>query len=183
MKKTEPIGKASTLRSSAPVATIPSIIGPWDPDTRADSLDPYQASDIGLAEWGVEHAWRPNGDNRCWEHPYRKVAGMSWSGYALASRVLGITEWWNHPAFFAYVDRYMSVMAGQDERTHNQFQEDMWETWRASSSATPSRPADFPQANPKIANPAQRLACGFHRVKREVIRLPVVCRHQYPSDC
>ncbi len=112
--------------------TNPDLYGPWSPDGRISGPQPFVASDIGLAEWGVEHAWQPSGDCKNWELPYRQVAGMSWSGYALASRVLGISGLWNHPAFFDYMDRYMNYLNGQPDRTHNEFQADMWDTFRSA---------------------------------------------------
>ncbi len=105
------------------------LYGNWEPDTRA-VLEPYQQSDIGVAEWGVEHVHTPGGDNRTWHLPYRGVAGMSWSGYILASRALGFRNLWNHQALFDYMDRYMTIMQGNPDRTHNAFQAAMWDSFR-----------------------------------------------------
>jgi hypothetical protein len=109
----------------------PGLYGVWSPDTRAAAL-PYTASDVAnsLAEWGVEHVHNPTGDNRSWVL-YRGVTGVSWSGFVLASRILGIRQLWNHQALFDYMDRYMAY-PGNENRAYNEFQAFMWDNYRSS---------------------------------------------------
>lgn len=100
----------------------------WDPDTRAP-VAPYEVSDIGMAEWGITHASRPEADNRDWAATYRTTNAPAWHGYVLASRALGIVDLWNHPALFDYIDRWA---ASDGEVGLNDLQREMWATYRAS---------------------------------------------------
>lgn len=93
---------------------------------------PYTEADLGKPEWGINHVWNPRADNNNWDAIYRVTCGVSWSGYLLASRILGIQNDWNHPPIFDYMDRYMELNADLDIRTANQFQARMWDTYRAS---------------------------------------------------
>lgn len=102
-----------------------------DADPRTP-LIPYIEADLDKPEWGINHVWNPNADNGNWDAIYRTTCGISWSGYILASRILGIQNDWNHPPIFDYMDRYMELTAGQDARTANQFQARMWDTYRNS---------------------------------------------------
>lgn len=105
------------------------------PHSDADPRSPliqYTEADLGKAEWGINHVWNPNADNNNWLAMYRDTCGMSWSGYILASRILGIEADWNHPPIFDYMDRYMELNAGLSIRTYNGFQASMWDTYRSS---------------------------------------------------
>ena len=46
---------------------------------------------------------------------YRFVCSRGWAGAALAARLMGATDLWDHPAYFDYVDRYIKeeVAAGK----------------------------------------------------------------------
>lgn len=101
-----------------------------DHDTRSAYI-PYVTADLGAAEWGINHAWNPEADNANWNAIYRDVCGIGWSGYVLASRIMNAAAHWNHPPLIAYMDRYMQRMTGDEERTYNDFQEAMWDTYRA----------------------------------------------------
>ena len=49
------------------------------------------------------------GENNGWKSEgYRLLNGPTWVGQALAARLLGAVELWNHPAFFDYVDRWVA---------------------------------------------------------------------------
>lgn len=38
---------------------------------------------------------------------YRRLTTFAWVGQTLAARTLGMTSLWNHPSYFAYMDRWM----------------------------------------------------------------------------
>lgn len=77
------------------------------------ALDPgaetYRQEDVGMAEWGIRHRWEPNQDNRNWGAIYRAVVGPGMMGPWLAGYLMGSQQTWNHPAAFAYMDRYATV--------------------------------------------------------------------------
>jgi hypothetical protein len=79
----------------------------WDPDSRAADKEPYETTDIGMAEWGVRHTKRPTADNRGWRTPYRVINGAVIPGFALAACMMGRREQWNHEAYFDYAVRSM----------------------------------------------------------------------------
>jgi hypothetical protein len=92
----------------------------------------YTDADLGKPEWGILHVWKPEADNNNWDAVYRPTCGMSWSGFVLASRIMGLRNAWNHPPLFDYMDRYMQLTVGTDTRTFNPFQARMWDTYRTS---------------------------------------------------
>ncbi len=56
---------------------------------------------------------------------YRRLNGPTWVGQALAARLTGMTDNWNHPAYFDYVDRWWS-----EEANANPLVTAMWEAYR-----------------------------------------------------
>jgi len=107
----------------------------WKPDKRAPVV-PYTAEDIGLAEWGIRHAYTPEADNKDWGATYREVNGAVIPGFALAARLMGLKEAWNHNAFFDYCDRYMQWFEGESPKLSNQpqpFLREMWRTYRPTA--------------------------------------------------
>ena len=56
---------------------------------------------------------------------YRKLNGPTWVGEALAARLTGMVDGWNHPAFFDYVDRWWD-----EEQQANDFVKSMWKQYR-----------------------------------------------------
>lgn len=42
------------------------------------------------------------------ENYRRCCTSVSWIGEALAARLIGVEKYWNHPAFFDYVKRWMT---------------------------------------------------------------------------
>jgi hypothetical protein len=73
--------------------------------------------------------------------PYRICcSSYSWVGQALAARLMGAVDLWNHPAYFDYVDRWVgepnswwygdTPPYGADYGFGGQFVRDMWETHR-----------------------------------------------------
>jgi len=61
---------------------------------------------------------------------YRKLNGPTWVGQALAVRLLGAEELWNHPPFFDYVDRWC---AEEGDKAAAGLAKAMWETYRAKA--------------------------------------------------
>ncbi len=51
--------------------------------------------------------------------------GPTWVGEALAARLTGMVDAWNHPAFFDYVDRWW-----EEEQQANDFVKSMWKQYR-----------------------------------------------------
>lgn len=99
----------------------------WSPDPRGNTPEPYETNDIGLAEWGICHVHSPLGDNRAWEATYRRVNTPALCGFVLASRILGITDLWNHSPLVDYVDRW--VAAGE-EAGLTDIHKAMWAAYR-----------------------------------------------------
>lgn len=71
----------------------------------------YSAEHDGLPEWGFSHMDNPERDESAWDdNPYRRCCtANAWLGQALAARMMGLRQHWNHDAFFDYVDRYQQV--------------------------------------------------------------------------
>lgn len=95
----------------------------------------YTKEHDGLPEWGFAHVDEPQHDRAGWEdNPYRRCCTANgWVGEALAARMMGLQEAWNHPAFFAYMDRYLQVVPS--ERWHRAWvpwHAAMWDTYRAN---------------------------------------------------
>jgi len=68
-----------------------------------------------LAERGpYEHLHPSEWPGRMGEGYRRCCTSISWVGQALAARLMNATELWNHDAFFAYVDRWMT----EDDTEH-----------------------------------------------------------------
>ncbi|HUW08378.1 MAG TPA: hypothetical protein VM537_01555 [Anaerolineae bacterium] len=85
-------------------------------DVDAGRVRQYNTSDLGKADWGITHAKQPEQDNAHFDSIYRKCCtANSWVGSALAAMVMGMEVEWNHPAFFNYMDRYLTSIAIHDE--------------------------------------------------------------------
>lgn len=76
--------------------------------------------------------WKTYGDKRgnngLKAEAYRKLNGPTWVGQALAARLTGMVECWNHPPFFDYVDRWW-----RETQKANGFVKAMWTTYRAKA--------------------------------------------------
>ncbi len=93
----------------------------------------YTSASLNLPEWGNNHTTWPSNDNALWTHdPYRRCCtANAWVGQTLAARLMGLTTAWNHPAYFAYMDRFMQTeTVGQWTRSWDTWQESMWDTYR-----------------------------------------------------
>ena len=93
----------------------------------------YDASDIGLAEWGQRHADDPRLDRKPWTtDAFRRCCSANaWTGFVLATHIMGQREAWDHDALFTYVDRYMQIEErGAWTRSWSPFAERMWDRYR-----------------------------------------------------
>jgi len=70
------------------------------------------------------------GNNGLKAEAYRKLNGPTWVGQALAARLTGMVDHWNHPAFFDYVDRWY-----RETQSANDFVKSMWTTYRDRADA------------------------------------------------
>lgn len=103
----------------------------WKPDRRAP-VRPYAPADIGTPEWGIRHVENPRADNAHWGALYRDINNATIPAFALAARLMGLKDAWNHEPFFDYCDR---VMAGE-RAPHNRqsaFLEAMWTAYRPAA--------------------------------------------------
>jgi hypothetical protein len=94
----------------------------------------YQASDVGMPEWGNRHAVDPSQDVKDWEvDPYRTCCtANAWSGFVFAAIIMGQRNGWNHPPLFDYMDRYLRVERIEWRRFWDAgFTAQMWQTYRA----------------------------------------------------
>jgi hypothetical protein len=93
----------------------------------------YTADDAGMPEWGNRHGDDPQFDNKAWmgDHYRRCCTANAWSGFVLATRMMGLKATWGHDALFDYVDRYMQV-EGKEQwtRAWSPFTERMWDRYR-----------------------------------------------------
>ena len=93
----------------------------------------YRQEDVGMAEWGIRHNWYPFEDNRSWGGAvYRTVVGPGMMGPWLAAYLMGAQSVWNHPAAFAYMERYHTI-AGDGST----FTADMYTTHKLGGTITP----------------------------------------------
>jgi len=90
-------------------------IAPDNANARHEEVDP--------ATWDSFGDRRGNNGRKA--EGYRRLNGPTWVGQALAARQTGMVDCWNHPAFFAYVDRWW-----REEPQANTFVQSMWEMYR-----------------------------------------------------
>lgn len=97
----------------------------------------YLAEDVGMAEWGEQHMAQENRDGRNWDARYRILVGAKALGHALAARLLGAEEAWNHPAFFDYIDRFAECEKDSPRGGTNdipEFDSEMWDNYRGADT-------------------------------------------------
>lgn len=117
---------------------------------------------------------------------YRRCCSSnSWTGMALAIRMMGAETAWNHTAFLDYVDRWHSergavdatntavIQANYDSATwtttpwddggsgwaESQWDTDMWDTWRDNLSGAPTPTCE---TNPALCAEAECQPAGWH---------------------
>ncbi|MGD2175543.1 MAG: hypothetical protein PVJ27_09075, partial [Candidatus Brocadiaceae bacterium] len=91
------------------------LISLGNPNARHEEVDP--------ATWETFGDSRGNNGRKA--EGYRKLNGPTWVGQALAARLTGMVECWDHPSFFDYVDRWW-----REEEKANAFVTSMWEMYR-----------------------------------------------------
>ncbi len=57
---------------------------------------------------------------------YRRLASLALPGQTIAARILGLVPYWNHPAYFSYVDRWMYEDDRATEKTIKQYWPDFY---------------------------------------------------------
>jgi hypothetical protein len=87
-----------------------------NPNRRHEEVDPKTWARYGDAK----------GNNGLKAEGYRKLNGPTWVGQALAARLTGMRESWNHPPFFDYVDRWVTEGGGPERG----FVREMWDLFR-----------------------------------------------------
>jgi hypothetical protein len=86
-------------------------IAPGNPNRRHEEVDPKTWKTFG----------DQRGNNGLKAEGYRKLNGPTWVGQALAARLTGMSDHWDHPAFFDYVDRWWD-----ETQSANPFVTAMW---------------------------------------------------------
>ena len=120
----------SITQSDNPTAWTPDEDGFGSP--ASDPL-PYREEHIGLPEFGIRHLENPTRDNYSFDtlSTYRSINGTASLSHALAARIMGIKDNWNHDAFFDYMDRWYGITGGvQHSQSITTFTKNMWDTYR-----------------------------------------------------
>ena len=90
---------------------------------------------------------RPSAPGEQLGEAYRRCCtSVSWVGEALAARMLGAKDTWNHPAFFDYVDRWMTeddTQAVADIKTQSGF--GYSSSWERQGQTASWLQGEFPQ--------------------------------------
>ena len=94
----------------------------------------YLQEDVGIADWGILHAWNPAKDDRRWRDgvPYRFAQWPAMTGQVFAAELMGLKEAWGHPAIFAYNERFVSK-----EGLGNGFEGQMWDRYKLGRPTAP----------------------------------------------
>ena len=99
----------------------------------------YNASFVGLPEWGTAHTWKPWDDKSAWSgpsaDPYRICCtANAWWGQLLAAYIMGAKPLWNHDVLFDYQERYYTENVSRGitgwELFWNDFHKEMWQRYR-----------------------------------------------------
>ncbi|MBN1419651.1 MAG: hypothetical protein JXP34_12810, partial [Planctomycetes bacterium] len=111
-----------------------------NPNARHEEVDP--------ARWETFGDTRGNDGSKA--EAYRKLNGPTWVGQALAARILGMVDAWDHPAFFDYVDRWCRQ---EGAAAANPFVRAMWAACRRGADPNArSKSADLPRFLPNSGN-------------------------------
>ncbi len=94
--------------------------------------EPYLPADVGVAEWGEQHARAENRDGRNWNAYYREICVGSEMGHALTAQITpGAVEVWKWPAFFDYMDRAFAIeQTDPKAKSIPPFVVNMWNAYR-----------------------------------------------------
>lgn len=109
----------------------------------------YLQEDVGMAEWGIRHSWLPFEDNRTWQTGYRMVVGPGMMSAWMTAYLMGAQSVWNHPAAFAYMQRYKSIQGtGGVTSSQQAFNQQMWNAYIGGGGTV--TPPTATAANPVI---------------------------------
>jgi hypothetical protein len=122
-----------------PTADYPQGKPLWGNDAPPEMFKKLMAQ--GIDSGGDKDVRDPDGLLDGPEFGYRRICSVTWVGPALAARIMGAREVWNHPAFFDYVDRWIKEQSAGRDPKHNDYQhayycwgsefmKKMWETYR-----------------------------------------------------
>ncbi len=101
----------------------------------------WSSGDIGLPEWGIRHSTNPSLDSASWGAAYRRCCtAASWGAGILAVHMMSLQGvnmkgLWNHPVFFDYMDRYLSIEPPNWDwfrHPNPSWSRTMWATYRAA---------------------------------------------------
>ncbi|MBM4062708.1 MAG: hypothetical protein FJ265_16665 [Planctomycetes bacterium] len=94
----------------------------------------YTAAQVGMPEWGFSHVDWPNNDRQGWtQDSYRLCCtANAFLGQVLTARIMGLVDEWNHPALFAYMDRYVTIQTSGWTFAWLPWTGNMWRMHRAS---------------------------------------------------
>jgi hypothetical protein len=96
-------------------------ISPGAPNEKHEETDP--------ATWATDGKGINNGSRA---ENYRKLNGPTWMGEALAGRLMGAMDLWDHPPFFDYVDRWVKE---EPVKMNHPFEQAMWTEYRDKADA------------------------------------------------
>ena len=110
----------------------------------------YIQSDLGLAEWGMNHQDQAYEDDKTFPGaPYRTTAGSCQVGNVLAMMMMGITNTWNHPVYFDYfIRRYVPTMLPQSAFDPNDILPNVADMWNAYANSAPGPTVAQPVISP-----------------------------------
>ena len=94
----------------------------------------YVQNDVGIAEWGINHAWAPAKDDRRWRNGilYRFAQWPAMMGQVFAAELMGLKDTWGHPPIFAYTERFLAA-----EPLGDTFEGQMWDRYKVGRPSTP----------------------------------------------
>jgi hypothetical protein len=102
----------------------------------------YDAS--GYPRWGIRHCWQPSLDDET--NGYRSCCtSQSWVAQTLAAELLGLEGAWNHPAYFDYMDRWMTENNNGD--WGSPWADLMWAAYRSDDTTPPLSPSSLTYSN------------------------------------
>lgn len=119
----------------------------------------YQASDVGMAEWGEKHLSDPSRDGRNWSAYYRTVSGTPTFAHVLAARLMQLESAWNWPALFDYAERYWQQekdVPTNGPNTLPGFVKELWSTHRYSLPSGNAGGISNPVTSPSLPTPSTR---------------------------
>lgn len=92
----------------------------------------YDASHVGLAEWGAKHTYQPDRDDASYTASYRWLNRYTHS--ALVALALGLDDEWNRQVMFDYTERWANIIGPSAYPSYihfSTFTGDMWDTYRS----------------------------------------------------